>query len=124
MRSAAPPSPRRAGLAQAAGMLVGAWVLARAGHPTAATALRVVAALALAVAVAFPVWLADANRALGRALTRALLTAVYALVLLPTRLLLRALRVDPLEPRPPTGASAWSDRAPETFSPRDFERLW
>lgn len=116
------PSPRRAGLLQCVGLLVGQWVLAHRGHPDAALALRGAAAIVFALTLASPRRLKAINHALGRALTTALLVAVYALALLPTRALLALLRVDPLAPRRAAGTSLWIERDTPSFTREDFER--
>lgn len=85
--------------------------------------MRAVALTVLALALARPQWLARMNHLLGRAVTVALLTAVYALVLVPTRIALALLRIDPLEAKPPTGDTHWITRDTPGFSPQDFERL-
>ncbi len=108
---------------QGAGMLLASWVVARNGHHALSLAMRALAATALALALLRPQWLARANHALGRAVTVALLTAVYALVLAPTRVALALLRIDPLDGSAPPGATHWITRATPEFSPQDFERL-
>jgi hypothetical protein len=104
-------------------MLLASWALARHGHHAPSLAMRALAATVCALALARPQWLARANHALGRAVTVALLTGVYALVLAPTRVALALLRIDPLEGKSPAGATHWITRATPEFSPQDFERL-
>lgn len=103
-------------------MFVGAAVLAWRGHPTLARGLGGLAIVVLALTLARPSALRDANHALGRAVTAALLSAVYLLALLPTRALLLALRVDPLAPRGPSGETHWLTRPKPGFAPEDMER--
>ncbi|MEZ4408014.1 MAG: hypothetical protein R3A52_16295 [Polyangiales bacterium] len=84
--SAQPPTPlRRAGLTQCAGMFAASFVLAHFGRPHAALAFRVAASLALALTLFRPRWLHAINTAVGRAVTVALLTLVYVVVIVPTR---------------------------------------
>lgn len=104
-------------------MLLASWVVARNGHHALSVAMRALAVTALTLALLRPSWLARANHGLGRAVTLALLTAVYALVLVPTRVALALLRIDPLEGKATPGATHWITRATPEFSPQDFERL-
>lgn len=98
--------------------LVGAYPLVK-GAPARAWAL-ILAALLLVAAIARPQLLSRANRlwdALGRLLGRVVspvaLLLAYALAVVPTGLLLRALGKDPLRLRPDREAkSYWLERTP------------
>lgn len=122
MRAELTRSPRRDGALQGAGMLLGAWLLAWRDHGALALALRVAAGGVLALALLRPASLRALNHALGRAVTWALLIAVYALALLPTRAALALLRVDPLEPGRAPSDTHWITRERAGFTPEDMER--
>lgn len=69
-------------------------------------------------------WMA-LGEALGRVTTPLLLGLVFALVLVPTRLLLALMRKDPLTRRPDRAAPTyWSERERPGFTREGFERLW
>ncbi len=121
-----------------------AWVMLGAAAPCAVALLRRGAPLSLAltpavvglalVAIAraaprslvgvYRAWMA-LGEALGRITTPALLFVVFAVVLIPTRLLLALARRDPLTRRFDRGATTyWSERDHKAFGREGFERLW
>lgn len=62
---------------------------------------------------------------IGRVTTPLLLVAVFALVLVPTRLFLLLRGIDPLQRRLDRRASSyWYERAPTGFDRAGFERPW
>lgn len=121
--SAVSPVPSRAAIAlRGAAGLAGASLLALRHHPRAALVAALAGALTLAVGLPSPARLARFESRVARALTAALLTAVYALAVLPVRAALAALRVDPLAPPPTEPGTHWAPRAAKDFSRDDFER--
>lgn len=115
--------PSRASIAlRGAAALAGASLLALRHHPRAALVAAVAGALTLALGLPSPARLARFERILARALTTALLTAVYALAVMPVRAALAVLRIDPFASPPRDPATHWEPRAARDFSRDDFER--
>ena len=120
-----PPPPTRGGSDRAFGVLVtvvfaviGCWPLLRDGMPRW-WALGI-AAVALAVALAAPRWLAPLNRVwfrfgmlLHRVASPVVMGVVYFGVVTPTGLLMRLFGKDPLRlKRDPAAQTYWIDRDP------------
>lgn len=109
-----------------------AWRLARHGHAVPSRAVLVVGvALALFafVAPSRAMPLARAwqrlGEAMGRVTTPVMLTAVFVLVVIPTRIAMALARVDPMQRRFDRAASTyWEDRPDEDPSPARFEHPW
>lgn len=104
-------------------MFAASFVLARYGRPHAALAFRVAASLALALTLFRPRWLHAVNQGVGRAVTVALLTAVYVVVIVPTRGALALFRVNALDATKAGSSSYWVERKSEGFTRDDFERM-
>lgn len=127
-----PPSPRAFALTLAAASLFLAYYLRRRGVsapqlyiPPAVGAALLLASLVLPGPVTHLArgW-AWVGKTLGKVTTPVLLTLVFALVLVPMRLVLTLVGRDPLARKPDRAArSYWSTRDRSVFSPADFERL-
>lgn len=132
-----PPDPtprqiRATGVVVLVGFAAFGWALARRGHSHAALALALVGVAWALLALVSPRaarplhlgWM-RLGELIGRVTTPVLLTVVFALLVLPTRLFLLLRGIDPLARRPDRkAASYWNDRAPTTFDRAGFERPW
>jgi hypothetical protein len=129
------PTPRQiraTGLVALAGFAALGWTLGRRGHHVASLVLPAVGLAWALLALASPRaarplhqgWM-RLGELLGRVTTPLLLTVVFVLLVVPTRLFLWLRGIDPIERRPDRQAlSYWNDRAPETFDRAGFERPW
>lgn len=126
------PSARGFGAAMLAAGALAAWRLSAAGMRLPAVCAAGVGVALLALSLAAPsraLPLARAwqrlGEAIGRVTTPALLTVVFALVVVPTRLAMALARVDPLRRRfDRAAATYWEERRDGALTREGLERPW